>query len=171
MPVWFSLSVQRACAAAPAGIWGNVPPRYPYQHAPPLCEIMCGAALPGLSVTPQYMAGRDRLTPGAPALPPPRQAPEADTGSKPGSAQVSVSSGLTSSEGINLLYGPFFHNRRLCLRLLPNAAGQQHRRQNQSQYSPHGISLLFFFFLIIIIGKTGKCNKESSTRCAGGGAQ
>lgn len=86
------------------------------------------------------------------------------------SAQGPVSSGLTSSEGINLLHGPFFHNRRPCLRLLPNAAGQQHRRQNQSQYSPHGISLLFFFFLIIIIGKTGKCNKEMfSPGCRGAG--
>ena len=64
-------SDRRSSAAAPAGIWGNVPPRYPYQHAPPLGEIMCGAALPGLSVTSQYMAGRDRLTPGDKTKTPP----------------------------------------------------------------------------------------------------
>lgn len=32
---------------------------------------MCGAALPGLSVTSQYMAGRDRLTPGDKTKTPP----------------------------------------------------------------------------------------------------
>ena len=35
---------------------------------------MCGAALPGLSVTPQYMAGRDRLTPGDKTKTPPAAA-------------------------------------------------------------------------------------------------
>lgn len=32
---------------------------------------MCGAALPGLSVTSQYMAGRDQLTPGDKTKTPP----------------------------------------------------------------------------------------------------
>ena len=26
--------------SSPPGIWGNVPQQYPYEHAPPLCQIV-----------------------------------------------------------------------------------------------------------------------------------